>query len=178
MNYLRSVSQDEVKSALAMVLNTAIPGTPTADSVNAVLQTLKEKFPDDRILGEFESFGRTVIASDILLHTNDEEAATTATSYMKAKEIHVPYSGEFRVKFDIRDSNGTGTSLAQIWKNGVAYGTARGTTSTSFQTFSEDLEFEEDDLLQLYHRRGSNVCYVRNLRIYGSLTNDFENIMT
>ena len=96
--------------------------------------------------------------------------------FTKVKEIEVRVGGNYRVKFDLRsyDNIGGGNSNgnARIYKNGVAYGTDRNTTSNIFATFSEDLAFVTGDLIQLYYKNYSlndDLVEVKNFRIYNDL---------
>lgn len=69
--------------------------------------------------------------------------------FVKAKEILIKASWTYRISFGLWCSSTTW--YATIYKNGVSFGTARSTTSTSAVTFTEDLTFTAWDLCQLYY---------------------------
>ncbi|MCX6724252.1 MAG: hypothetical protein NT155_03735 [Candidatus Staskawiczbacteria bacterium] len=89
-----------------------------------------------------------------------------SASNVKYKDISTTKSGTIRVEFNLLYVNRTIT--AQIYKNGVAYGTVR-TVSSGNQTFTEDLSFSAGDSIQLYaypSSTGTGGCYVRYFRLY------------
>jgi hypothetical protein len=114
--------------------------------------------------------------SDNLKASSDSTQNTTSASYTKIKEITVAdYApkindkdiGKLRVKFDLATNNASVAAYGRIYKNGVALGTERSTTGTSYTTYSEDLEFKAGDKIQLYaHSDGTNTASVKNFRIY------------
>jgi len=93
------------------------------------------------------------------------------TSYVKYKEIKIPIKGKYRVKFDIA-ANVTFTYQVNGWvyKNGASWGTERSTVSTTYVTFTEDLDFDVGDLVQLYIKVATaGYAYWRNFRIYADI---------
>mgnify|MGYP000856854040 CR=1 FL=1 len=110
-------------------------------------------------------------ASDNLLASHDAEQTMRGTSYVKLKTITIPSGGQFRIKFDLHSSDGF-TACARIYRNGVAVGTERRTTSSSYVTQSEDISgFQAGDTVELWARMigTSNWdVYVRNFRLYGT----------
>lgn len=107
------------------------------------------------------------IAGDTLYNSNDTQVNTTSDTYVKVKETQVPRGGTYRVKFRMWRGSG-GTAYATIYKNGVAYGTERSTSAASpGVTFSEDLAFEPDDLIQIYFRRSATYTMsLADFRLY------------
>jgi len=96
----------------------------------------------------------------------------TNSGYHKEKEIEVKHWGKIRVKFDIKSEAG-GTAYGRIYVNGVAVGTERTTTETTYQTYSEDIAVEHGDLVQLYMKiigGGGENWYARNFRLYWDKT--------
>ena len=100
-------------------------------------------------------------------------------AYTKVKEStlsHVGSASTLRVKFTIFASAGTVTTWGRIYKNGVALGTERSVTSTAGSgaeaTFTEDLAFGANDLLQLYAKNsvGAGAGNTRGLWVYGIAT--------
>ena len=130
---------------------------------------------DERIF--VKPTGLYYIASDTLLDSSDNEEYHVALAYIKEKEITIPNDifsndSELRIKFDLKSANGAVTVYGRIYRNGVAVGTERSTTSTSYVNFSEDISgWSAGDLIQLYTRTGSNgiVVYVQNFRVYGDM---------
>lgn len=59
------------------------------------------------------------------------------------------YSGILRVKFALVGYPGY-TAYGRIYKNGVAYGTTRSWNEFSVKLFSEDLAFDDGDIIQAY----------------------------
>jgi len=100
--------------------------------------------------------------------------------YTKYKEIRVGHKGKYRVKFDLTASSATYTVYGRIYKNGTAFGTERSTSIITYTTFTEDLDFDIGDLLQLYCKSSSASYYVgwKNLIIYGDLGPAFVNLDT
>lgn len=111
-----------------------------------------------------------IIPSDDLLISNDdteEWSVGGSGSTMKMKEYFIQVSGLFRVKFDCMRSGGV-WAKAQIYKNGVEYGTEWDMTE-AWVTRSQDLPFIAGDLCQLYIIDGdASYQYVRNHRLYGA----------
>jgi len=76
---------------------------------------------------------------------------TTSTSYVKVSEIYAGRNGNARVVFTLLTGNVANAAYGRIYKNGVAVGTERSTTSTTYVTFSEDFNsLVIGDLIQLY----------------------------
>ncbi|WP_019849832.1 hypothetical protein [Desulfitobacterium sp. PCE1] len=59
-------------------------------------------------------------------------------------------SGIVRVKFDFAQIYGSGTANVIIYKNGIAVGTERQKNSSSYTTFTEDIEFVSGDTIAIY----------------------------
>ena len=92
-------------------------------------------------------------AGDYLLVENTTARTVTTTTYAKYKETKVGVGGTYRIKFSMK-ANTSGTIYGQIYRNGVAVGTERSTTSTTITEFSEDIGgWSSGDLVQLYSKR-------------------------
>jgi len=90
---------------------------------------------------------RSGIYHSVAAPTNRSSTATSAT---KIKEIKVFLSGTFEVAFTLWSTGGA-TVYGQVYRNGVAIGTLRSTTSTTSVEFTEDISgWEIGDLCQLY----------------------------
>lgn len=110
-------------------------------------------------------------AGDNLWLSADAEVVDPSASYIKHKEIFCPFDGTIRIAFDLHGGGGVPTVYGRIYKNGVAVGTERSTTSATYVTYTEDLVFAANDLIQLYiHCNGSaQNAYARNFRISSAL---------
>ena len=96
----------------------------------------------------------------------DTERNTASTSFAKQKEIRIASAGTIRVSFDLKSSFAGVVAHGLIYKNGVAHGTDRTNSTTTYQTFTEDLAFNQDDLVQLYLKQDSTgQAYCRNFRL-------------
>ena len=114
-----------------------------------------------------------ISASDTLQSSADTERTMDDEDeiYELYKEIQINRKGILRVKFDIKTNNVTYSSFGRIYINGVAEGTERINATTSYVNYSEDIDVEIGDLVQLYCHiavgtpggvSGNN----RNFRIY------------
>ena len=109
------------------------------------------------------SSNEIIVAADVLRSTN-------AGSWTKVKEIRIRKSGTYRISFYIYTEDASVTAYGQIFKNGVAYGTLRSTTSTSWVKFIEDLIFSYGDLCQLYiHSAGTNTASASTFQLLNIL---------
>ena len=91
-------------------------------------------------------------SSSLVQHSPGAKSNGSATP-ARLKEIVVTYPGVYRIKFAIRETSGTGTPRAQVYRNGSPIGTVQEATpgSPQFTTFSEDIGgWKPGDLLQLY----------------------------
>ena len=106
-------------------------------------------------------------ASDNLKTSADGVDAPNSSSYEVVKQIMVRYPGIIRVKFDIKAHSGF-TMFGIIYKNGIAIGTERSTTGTSYTTFSEDIRVTIGDYIELYTKYSASGPdhASRNFRIY------------
>lgn len=85
------------------------------------------------------------------------------TSYSETLNWRVLKSGTYRVKFYLTCSTyGAASTYARIYKNGVAYGTARITGTAA--TFTQDLYFNAGDTVQIY-------AYVSTAGYYATVIN-------
>ena len=105
--------------------------------------------------------------SDTLRISNDSEKTTTSTDYVKVKETIVGVGGRIRVKFDLKSTPDEDTAYARIYVNGVAVGTQRTEQAGNYTTFSEDIDVDIGDLVQIYAKNSAGLtAYVKNFRIY------------
>jgi len=115
-------------------------------------------------------YGGPYEIGDDVLFADDTVVSKDTQGYVKAKEINVGYiAGTLRIAFDTRDPSGAEHWVhAWIHKNGVAFGAERSQNSV-WNTYTEDLAFEANDLLQLYVKNNDSgfPIEVRNFRILG-----------
>jgi len=107
--------------------------------------------------------------SDDLLLSSDAEVSTNSTTATEKRENSL-VEGNFRIAFDLKAENASWAAGGQIYKNGATIGTLRSTTSTTYVTYSEDINsWVDNDLEQLYIKTSYNVylAYARNFRTYG-----------
>lgn len=114
---------------------------------------------------------RIVSPSEDLLNSNDAEVSVGEVDYELAKDVVVLAAGLYRIKFDIKLNPGPSWVYGKIYINGVAVGTERKMSDTSYETFSEDIAVCAADSVQLYSKSGeaSYTPTVRNFRFYGVL---------
>lgn len=101
----------------------------------------------------------------------------TSDAYVEMFNCRILRTGTFRCAFKQRTSNAGAPSYARIYKNGVAVGTIRSSTSTTYaDATTEDIAFVIGDTVQLfaaaYDASGSYTVGVANFRLgvtHGSL---------
>lgn len=94
------------------------------------------------------------VISDDSLHTHNVTRSISGQGTMTKKgsitlDTFIP-GGNIRISFNLRSSFTGYTVHGRIYKNGVAFGTSRSTSSTSYQVYTEDLNYKEGDIIQLY----------------------------
>jgi len=99
-------------------------------------------------------------AGNYVVADSNTSTSTTSTSYVKVKEIRAYRIGSIRTTFLLSEAGG-GTAFGRIYKNGVAIGTERTTTSSTPVSFTEDFSgILVGDLIQLYiHDSGIGTTY-------------------
>ena len=113
-----------------------------------------------------------IVASDTLRASADTERYTSGddTEWYLMKRIVVEANGSIRTKFDLRRSASYGTdSYGQIRINGAPAGTVRR-GSTYYQTFTEDINVNAYDQIEVWTAAGGAGADYRavtnNFRIY------------
>ena len=106
------------------------------------------------------------IASDDLAFSNDAERGVFSATYAKIKEITVLKTLSIRVYWEHRSWAIPGETKTRVYINGVATGSEHTATTTSYVAFTEDVEVNKGDLLQIYgHYVDVLTTQVRNMRI-------------
>ena len=117
-----------------------------------------------------ESQHITKVVSDNLRNSHDGEVVHDNITYAKKKTITYTngIAGVLRVKFDMRGSGNE--CRAFVRKNGVEIGAVQGTTSTTYVTKSQDIDFgkiKAGETIELWlSKYYSNLVYAENFRIY------------
>lgn len=122
-------------------------------------------------------------SSTVIAH--DAEASTGATSYTKLKTITIGANLDtntmLRLTFDLRlNTTGPPYAYGRIYRNGVAVGVARSTSSGSYVTYQEDITgWSAGDTIELWAYTSSGyTAYVRNFRILGTHNSAMVNEVT
>jgi hypothetical protein len=113
-----------------------------------------------------------IAPSDNILFNNPTERYVQGTTVTKLKETRVCNMGKIRTYFEMRSAGTGNTAYGQVYKNGVAVGTLRSTTSTTYVSFTEDIDgWFGGDLYQIYGYAllSAGYCYVQNQQIRGVL---------
>lgn len=115
------------------------------------------------------------VAGDILLIASAASVSQENGSYTKKKEIYIPRTGTYRIKFTLNGNTGPVHGHGRIYRNGVAVGTERSTQSASGVEFSEDIAgWSPGDLCQLYlYHHVNGTASAINFRIYAATCLDF-----
>lgn len=114
----------------------------------------------------------TIGVWDATLAASDANADTTSDTYVKLKEIAITKSGTYRISYDfINASNGPSICSGRTYKNWVALGTVRTSTTSTPATYTEDIALVAWDLIQFYWTDNGNsvTCRVANFRVKGSI---------
>lgn len=111
------------------------------------------------------------VGETLILQSDSQVTEGTGGTPVKKKEIKVNYSGTYRVRFDIKGAD-AGNVSGRIYKNGVAVGTLRTVSSTTYVTYTEDIAFSANDLVQIYaySNGGDPFVYIQNFRLYVTTT--------
>lgn len=111
----------------------------------------------------------TFYAGGVYLAGATTERNYVDTVYVKAKAITIRTGGALRVNFDLRSNSSGIVVYGQIYKNGVAVGTERSTTLTTYTTFSEDIAgFNPNDIIELWVKTSSAAVavYLSNFALF------------
>ncbi len=108
--------------------------------------------------------------STVVRNSHDAEASNVTTSYVKVKTIVLTNGliGRVRFYFDIKYNGVSGPVYGRIYRNGVALGTEISSTSSTYETRSDDITqaWKPGDLCQLYAKGAASAQVdVRNFRI-------------
>lgn len=109
-----------------------------------------------------------MVVGDNIIGRYDREISCSSYTYIPAVGYTIPADGAYRFSFELKNSPNTSFyAYARIYRNGVAVGTERKTTSLSYVYYSEDISgWSLADECMLYMRRygTSHVTYVKEFR--------------
>lgn len=92
-----------------------------------------------------------VVAGDSCATVIFSSVQTASLSAVELSNSRIVQGGTWRIGFSLSQGSGSSyTVYAQIYKNGIAFGTLRASTSTTPTYFSEDLSFANGDTLQFF----------------------------
>ena len=109
----------------------------------------------------------TAGAGDYLFCPPCEIGVANSGTYAKTTELKLSEGGTFRTRLTLFSNVPGSDFYARIYKNGVAFGTARHHTGASTEVYTEDLAFAVGDLLQIYsHYTTSNIYSYTTITVY------------
>lgn len=107
-------------------------------------------------------------ASNNLKLSADTERSKATSGLTLIKSIRPSFGGIVRITHDMKGSSGLSSVESRIYVNGVAIGTSRTYTGTTYQSYSEDITINPGDQVQLYYAGDTGFaisCFVRNFRL-------------
>jgi hypothetical protein len=108
-------------------------------------------------------------AGDRLLIKSVQETIATSITYIALKQIRLDRGGTLRISFKLRRVGGSLSVYGRVYRNGSAVGTERSTTSTSGDTYTQDISgWSAGDRIQVYGRTSdaiSTTVGVSELRV-------------
>jgi len=110
---------------------------------------------DTQVANASVSQGKMVnyTAGDRLLIKSVQETTATLITYIALKQIRLDRGGTLRISFKLRRVGGTLPVYGRVYRNGSAVGTERSTTSTSGDTYTQDISgWSAGDRIQVYGR--------------------------
>jgi hypothetical protein len=147
------------------------PAYPIADQIQTLgSPTLRWLEIYSQLPASYYSLGDTILRRD------DTVSSTSNTTPTKVKEFYVPKlipkTTKLRIYFELASGVSGYPAIARIYRNGAGYGTIQSNDTTTYQPFTEDLEFSEGDYIQIYaYCPFGGHALVRNFRILGSPVN-------
>ena len=113
-----------------------------------------------------------VSGTTYLLASNDHRVAVQSATPTFAKGFRISQTGTLSFQFDLYTNNASNAAYGRIYKNGVATGTLRSTTTTTALTsiYTESISVTAADIIELYCWNASGVYQGKNtfLRVLGN----------
>ena len=168
----RAVALDELLPANLPADVATIPTNPAlATTWTAALATALANYTAARA-NRLDCIARGVMItpSNEIQLSDDAEVSNDTTTYTKKKEVLLVVPGRYRVKFDLKSpGDAAHAARGRIYVNGIAVGTERSTVSTTYVTYSEDIDVVTDDLVQLYlmNTTAGQLAVAANFRVCG-----------
>ena len=108
-----------------------------------------------------------VSVGDRCVASNEVGRSTVSVIYVIVKETQIGQGGAYRIRFNLRSSSGSAV-FGKIYRNGVAVGTERSTTSVTDVLFSEDIAgWTATERVQLFAKAtGGATAHVNFLQLY------------
>jgi hypothetical protein len=132
-------------------------------------------FPDGTCYVSYLIYEYTGVSDTIILSHNIS-ASTNNTNYEKVKTIilgsNVRDGRTLRIKFTLASETGSYAVYGRIYRNGVAVGTIRTTTSMGGEDFSEDIAgWQLSDNIELWLRTSNalEAVYGSELKVCGNI---------
>jgi hypothetical protein len=104
---------------------------------------------------DFSSSKYIMVAGEYYILAETNEVLFTATGYTKIRESLSGGTGTIRVKFNIKSEISTNIAYGRIYINGSAVGTERTNNTTTYVSYTEDINCVKGDLIQLYIKNGT-----------------------
>jgi len=154
--------------ALRDNIDAALSGDPSAPKIQS------GAFDDGVITAE--KLDNTT-AGNYLITDSTGEVSQAGTTYIKKKEVTAFRAGNVRITFSLRA--GADTAYGRIYKNGVAIGTERTTTSITYVTFTEDISgLIKGDLIQIYIKNSASLSTSFTDSLQYKISNPLEAVVT
>ena len=111
-----------------------------------------------------------VVSDNFRVAADAEQTEGPNDTWVKKKEVVITKGGTITIKFDLKKvlTGGGGDVKGRIYIDGVAVGTERATSSTSYVTYSEDIAVKPNEKIQLYlfSTTGGGTANAINFRFY------------
>jgi hypothetical protein len=160
---------DPAFSAISGLTATAAELNQVCDGVDpevtaANLNTLTDGTSDGNAFHlHYETTG-----GDTLISAANTQQQTFASSYTKLKEITIGFTGTYTISFKLSATGGT--AYGRVYKDGVAFGSQRNTSGSSYTTYTQNLAFTAGDQVQLYaYNAGGGATNVDDFQVLCSL---------
>jgi len=134
----------------------------TLDLTNLVATNIKSGVVIDGITGNLIT---GVSPGDYVIGTNSTLLTGSGVTPIKLKQFRMNTGGLFRVTSNLNGSSdeyGNHRGYGRIYVNGVAKGTIRSVLGTSYVSYTEDIQVDANDLIQMYLWGESANYYGRN----------------
>lgn len=151
----------DIRTDVTAIHDTDLPAViPEIDAVNTLVT-----------LRTWRTF---ILASDILLHSNDPRSDSDSLTYQKVKETLVSFRGVVRCYWEFRNYTINQDSWTKIYINGIAVGVEKFYNGEAFDPYTDDVVVNIGDLVQLYAKGSTGYPSVmtQNFRLKGDINPD------